>query len=100
MKSYTVRGSTTRSRLNCPAATWIADPGQLNEAFATPASSRQYCRPMPKAAMIAIGIVVPLLVILFHPFEGNILGFCPFTKSPVHAANDVVVAVIDGGRCG
>ena len=26
---------------------------------------------MPKAAMIAIGIVVPLLVIYFHPFEGN-----------------------------
>jgi len=50
---------------------------------------------MPKAAMIAIGVVVPLLVILFHPFEGNTLGFCPVTKSPLHAANDVVVAAID-----
>jgi len=53
--------------------------------------------PMPKAAMIAIGIVVLLLVIVFHPFEGNTLGFCPFTKSPLHAANDVVVAAIDAG---
>ena len=52
---------------------------------------------MPKAAMIAIGIVVPLLVIYFHPFEGNTLGFCPLTKSPLHAANDVVVAAIDAG---
>jgi len=52
---------------------------------------------MPKAAMIAIGIVVPLLVIVFHPFEGNTLGFCPLTKSPLHAANDVVVAAIDAG---
>jgi hypothetical protein len=52
---------------------------------------------MRRTLLIAVGIAVPLLVILFHPFEGNTLGFCPFTKSPLHAANDVVVAAIDLG---
>jgi len=37
----------------------------------------------------------PLLVTFAHPFEGNIYGFCPLFKSPLHAANDVVVAAID-----
>jgi hypothetical protein len=48
--------------------------------------------PMLKAA---IGIVVLLLVTFAHPIEGNTLGFCPIFKSPLHAANDVVVAAID-----
>ena len=43
----------------------------------------------------AIGIVVLLLVTFAHPIEGNTLGFCPIFKSPLHAANDVVVAAID-----
>jgi hypothetical protein len=51
--------------------------------------------PMPKAVMVATGIVVLLLVTFAHPIEGNTLGFCPLFKSPLHAANDVVVAVID-----
>jgi hypothetical protein len=50
---------------------------------------------MPKAAMVAIGLVALLLVTFAHPFEGNTYGFCPFFKSPLHAANDVVVAAID-----
>jgi len=50
---------------------------------------------MRKGAMIAIGIIVLLLVTFAHPFEGNTYGFCPLFKSPLHAANDVVVAAID-----
>jgi len=51
--------------------------------------------PMPKAAMVAIGIVMLGLVTFAHPFEGNTYGFCPLFKSPLHTANDVVVAAID-----
>jgi hypothetical protein len=51
--------------------------------------------PMRKAALVAIGIVMLLLVTLAHPIEGNTYGFCPIFKSPLHAANDVVVAAID-----
>ena len=40
-------------------------------------------------------IIVLLLVTFAHPFEGNTYGFCPIFKSPLHAANDVVVAAID-----
>ena len=50
---------------------------------------------MRKIAMIAVGIIVLLLVTFAHPFEGNTYGFCPIFKSPLHAANDVVVAAID-----
>jgi hypothetical protein len=50
---------------------------------------------MRNTAMVAIGIIMLLLVAFAHPFEGNTLGFCPFFKSPLHAANDVVVAAID-----
>jgi hypothetical protein len=50
---------------------------------------------MRKSAMIAVGIIVLLLVTFAHPFEGNTYGFCPIFKSPLHAANDVVVAAID-----
>ena len=50
---------------------------------------------MPKAAMVAIGLVVLLLVTFAHPIEGNTFGFCPIFKSPLHTANDVVVAAID-----
>jgi len=50
---------------------------------------------MPKVAMVAIGIVMLLLVTFAHPFEGNTYGFCPIFKSPLHAANDVIVAAID-----
>jgi hypothetical protein len=50
---------------------------------------------MRKTAMVAIGIVVLLLVTFAHPFEGNTYGFCPIFKSPLHAANDVIVAAID-----
>jgi len=48
--------------------------------------------PMPK---VAIGIVMLLLVTFAHPFEGNTYGFCPIFKSPLHTANDVIVAGID-----
>ena len=51
--------------------------------------------PMPKVAMAAIGIVMLLLVTFAHPFEGNTYGFCPIFKSPLHTANDVIVAGID-----
>jgi hypothetical protein len=50
---------------------------------------------MRKAALIAVGISVLLLVTFAHPFEGNTYGFCPIFKSPLHAANDVVVAALD-----
>jgi hypothetical protein len=50
---------------------------------------------MRRAAMVAIGIIVLLLVTFAHPIEGNTLGFCPINKSPLHTVNDVVVAVID-----
>jgi len=50
---------------------------------------------MPRVAMFAVGIVALLLVTFAHPFEGNTYGFCPIFKSPLHAANDVVVAAID-----
>jgi hypothetical protein len=50
--------------------------------------------PMPKAALVAVGVVALLLVTFAHPFEGNTFGFCPL-KSPLHIANDVVVAAID-----
>ena len=39
--------------------------------------------PMPKVAMVAIGIVMLLLVTFAHPFEGNTYGFCPIFKSPL-----------------
>ena len=52
---------------------------------------------MPKAAQVLIGVTVLALVTFAHPFEGNTFGFCPFTKSLLHAANDVVVAAIDVG---
>ena len=52
---------------------------------------------MPKATMVVFGLALPLLVIYFHPIEGNTLGFCPLNKSPLHTANDVVVAIIDAG---
>ena len=45
--------------------------------------------------MIAGGIIMLLLVTFAHPFEGNTYGFCPLFKSPLHTANDVVVAAID-----
>jgi hypothetical protein len=51
--------------------------------------------PMRKSATVAIAIIVLLLVTFAHPFEGNTYGFCPIFKSPLHAANDVVVAAID-----
>jgi len=51
--------------------------------------------PMRKAATVAIAIIVLLLVTFAHPFEGNTYGFCPIFKSPLHGANDVVVAAID-----
>ena len=50
---------------------------------------------MPRVAMFAVGIVALLLVTFAHPFEGNTYGFCPLFKSPLHTANDVVVAAID-----
>jgi hypothetical protein len=49
---------------------------------------------MRRAAMIAIGVILVSVVTFAHPFEGNTYGFCPF-KSPLHIANDVVVAGID-----
>jgi len=49
---------------------------------------------MPKAAWVAVGIAMILFVTFAHPFEGNTYGFCPL-KSPLHVANDVVVAAID-----
>ena len=49
---------------------------------------------MPRAARIVGGVAMLLLVNFAHPIEGNTYGFCPFTKSPLHAANDVVVAAI------
>ena len=52
---------------------------------------------MPKAAMVVIGLAALLLVTFAHPFEGNTFGFCPLFKSPLHTANDVVVAAIDIG---
>jgi len=51
--------------------------------------------PMPRVATVAIGIVMLLLVTFAHPFDGNTYGFCPIFKSPLHAANDVIVAAID-----
>ena len=50
---------------------------------------------MRKAAMVALGVVLFSLVTSAHPFEGNTYGFCPLFKSPIHTANDVVVAAID-----
>lgn len=52
---------------------------------------------MPKPAMIALGVIALGLVTFAHPFEGNTYGFCPLNKSPLHTANDVVVAGIDIG---
>ena len=50
---------------------------------------------MRKAAMVASGVVLFSVVTFAHPFEGNTYGFCPLFKSPIHTANDVVVAAID-----
>lgn len=52
---------------------------------------------MWRTAKVLIGLTVLALVTFAHPFEGNTFGFCPFTKSLLHAANDVVVAAIDVG---
>jgi hypothetical protein len=48
-----------------------------------------------RAAQVLIGETVLAVVTFAHPIEGNTLGFCPLFKSPLHAANDVVVAAID-----
>lgn len=50
---------------------------------------------MARAARILIGVTLVGLVSFAHPFEGNTYGFCPIFKSPIHTANDVVVAAID-----
>lgn len=50
---------------------------------------------MARAAQILIGAAVLISVTFAHPFEGNTYGFCPLFKSPLHAANDVVVAALD-----
>ncbi len=50
---------------------------------------------MARVAQVLIGVMVLALLAFKHPFEGNTYGFCPFTKSPLHAANDVVVASLD-----
>ena len=50
---------------------------------------------MPRVAKIVVGLIMLSLVSFSHPFEGNVLGFCPIFKSPLHTANDVVVAAID-----
>jgi hypothetical protein len=50
---------------------------------------------MARAAQILLGVTVLALLTFAHPFEGNTYGFCPLFKSPLHAANDVVVAAID-----
>ena len=50
---------------------------------------------MARAAQIILGATVLVLVVFAHPIEGNTLGFCRFFKSPLHAANDVMVAAID-----
>ena len=50
---------------------------------------------MLRVAKIAAGLIMLLLVTFAHPFEGNVLGFCPFFKSPLHTANDIAVAAID-----
>ena len=43
--------------------------------------------------MVAIGVVLLSVVAFAHPFEGNTYGFCPL-QSPLHIANDAVVAVV------
>jgi hypothetical protein len=48
-----------------------------------------------KAALIGLGVIMASLVTFAHPFEGNTYGFCPLFKSPLHTANDVIVAAID-----
>ena len=50
---------------------------------------------MLRVAKIAVGLTLLGLLSFKHPFEGNTYGFCPITKSPLHATNDVVVAAID-----
>jgi hypothetical protein len=50
---------------------------------------------MRKTVMILGGIIALSVVTFAHPFEGNTYGFCPLFKSPLHTANDVVVALID-----
>jgi len=50
---------------------------------------------MPRAAKVVIGLAALFLVTFAHPFEGNTYGFCPLFKSPLHTANDVVVAIVD-----
>jgi len=50
---------------------------------------------MPKAVLVVIGLLALSLVTFAHPFEGNTYGFCPLFKSPLHTANDVIVAAID-----
>jgi hypothetical protein len=52
---------------------------------------------MRRAAQVVIGVTVFALVTFAHPIEGNTFGFCPISKSLLHAANDVVVAAIDVG---
>ena len=45
--------------------------------------------------MVVVGLSVLLLLAFAHPFEGNTYGFCPIFKSPLHTANDVLVAALD-----
>ena len=50
---------------------------------------------MPKAAMVAIGVVLLALTTFANPFEGNVLGFCPISHGPKAVGLNVIVAAID-----
>jgi hypothetical protein len=50
---------------------------------------------MPRAAQIAVGVAVLLLVTFANPLAGNILGFCPPSEGAKAVSIDAVVAAID-----
>ena len=50
---------------------------------------------MPRAAKIAVGVVVLLLVTFANPIAGNVLGFCPPSEGPKAIQIDLIVAIID-----
>ena len=50
---------------------------------------------MPKAAKIAVGVSVLLLVTFANPIAGNVLGFCPTSEGPKAIGIDAVVAAVD-----
>lgn len=52
--------------------------------------------PVPRTALVLIGVVMLSLVTFANPIDGNVLGFCPISEGPKAVGIDAIVALLDG----